>query len=303
MTQIAGLHAALPTPFTADGASLAETAFADLVRRNIDAGLDGLYVGGSTGESFLMSPQERARSYAVVAEAAAGDCALIAHVGDVNPAVSLHLAKEAARLGYHAVSAVPPFYFGYTFAELKAHYATLAAATDLPFIIYNIPKLTGVTLSTAQLVELMSLPNVVGVKNTASDYYAFEQIRRAAPDKILLNGFDETLLAGYAMGGDGGIGSTYNVQPGQVLKLRDAHADGDMDTARAVQGEINGLIDAIVAARVFPAIKYILELQGLPVGPCRAPFLPLSAAEKKGLDEAVATYLSEPAPTPASARG
>lgn len=293
MTELAGLHAALPTPFTADGAKIAETAFADLVRRNLDAGLDGLYVGGSTGESFLLTPEERIRSLEVVAEAAAGRGALIAHVGDVNPTVAIRLAKEAARIGYHGVSAVPPFYFGYTFAELKAYYTTLAGTTDLPFIIYNIPKLTGVTLSTAQLVELLSLPNVVGVKNTASDYYAFEQIRRAAPDKILLNGFDETLLAGYAMGGDGGIGSTYNVQPDKVQMLRDAHAAGDMTAARALQGEINGLIDAIVAARVFPAIKYILELQGLPVGPCRAPFLPLSAAEKKGLDEAASTYLSQ----------
>lgn len=296
MTEIAGLHAALPTPFTADGAKIAEAAFGDLVRRNIAAGLDGLYVGGSTGESFLLSPAERARSYAIVAEAAAGECTLIAHVGDVNPMVTKELAREAAKLGYHSISAVPPFYFGYSFAELKAFYKELAAETGLPFLIYNIPKLTGVTMTTAQIVELLDLPHVAGVKNTASDYYAFEQMRRAAPGKILLNGFDETLLAGYAMGGDGGIGSTYNIQPDKIIGLRDAFREGDLVGAQALQGEINGLIDALVSAGVFPAIKYILELQGIPVGPCRAPFLPLSAEAKKALEKAADTYLAQSLP-------
>ncbi|GAB5374968.1 MAG: N-acetylneuraminate lyase [Acuticoccus sp.] len=295
MPNLAGLHAALPTPFTADGSAIAEDAFADLVRRNIAAGLDGLYVGGSTGESFLLSPQERAHSYKVVAAAAAGDCTLIAHVGDINPAVAKELARAAADAGYHSVSAVPPFYFGYTFAELKAYYRDLAAETGLPFLIYNIPKLTGVTLTTAQIVELLELPHVAGVKNTASDYYALEQIRRAAPDTILLNGFDETLLAGYAMGAHGGIGSTYNIQAEKIIGVRDAVRAGDMARAQTLQGEINGLIDALVAAGIFPAIKYILELQGVAAGPCRAPFQPLSAEARRALDQTADTYLSQPA--------
>ena len=302
MTDLAGFHSALPTPFTADG-RIAERVPGDLVRHNIRAGMQGLYVGGSTGEAFLMSKEERARSFKVAAEAAAGECVLIAHVGDLNPAVSIERAREAARAGYHSISAVPPFYYGYSFAELSAHYATLASATDLPFLIYNFPALTGVTMSARQIVELLELPNVVGVKNTSADYYALEQMRRLAPSKLFFNGFDESLLAGLSMGADGGIGSTYNLHPEKVLRLDEAFRAGDMAAAAAIQADINGLIDVLVAHGVLRSIKYLLELQGFAAGTCRAPFAPLTAEAKEALERAADTFLAASPKAPAEAEG
>lgn len=302
MTDLAGFHAALPTPFTADG-RIAERVLGDLVRHNIRAGMHGLYVGGSTGEAFLMSKEERARSFAVAAEAAAGDCVLIAHVGDLNPAVSRDLAREAARLGYDSISAVPPFYYGYAFAELKAHYALLASATDLPFLIYNFPALTGVTMSAQQIAELLELPNVAGVKNTSADYYALEQMRRLAPKKVLLNGFDESLLAGLSMGADGGIGSTYNLHPEKVLRVAEHFRAGDMAAAAATQADINGLVDVLVTHGVLRSIKYLLELQGFAAGACRAPFAPLTAEAREALERAANTFLATSPKAPAEVEG
>ena len=114
----------------------------------------------------------------------------------------------AVDAGYDAISAIPPFYFGFSFEELKAFYRKLAGATDLPFVIYNFPALTGVTMSAAQITELLELPGVAALKNTAPDYYVLEQLRRANPDKLLFNGYDQTMLAGLTLGADGGIGST-----------------------------------------------------------------------------------------------
>ena len=288
---LAGYHAALLTPFTENGEAIAGDALGRLISHVVAQGLDGIYVGGSTGEAFLMSEAERVELLAAAREAA-DELATIAHVGDVNPAVSLRLAREAARLGYDAVSAVPPFYYPYRFEELRAHYERLAGATDLPFLVYNFPALSGVRMRPEEIVELLSLPNVVGVKNTCPDHFALERLRRAAPDATLLNGFDETLLAGLALGCDGGIGSTYNVQGRTIVGIARAAEAGRMDEARRLQGEANGLVDLLLAYGVFPSLKHLLTRAGIPMGPCRPPFAPLPKVARDALDQAADRWLT-----------
>lgn len=302
MTDFRGFYAATLTPFSADGSAVASDALGRLVEHDIAAGLDGLYVGGSTGEAFLMTPEERLHVFAATAEAARGRTRLIAHVGDLNPAVATHLAREAAKLGYDAVSAVPPFYYGYGWAEIRAFYAALATATDLPFLVYNIPSFSGVALSAGQLAELARLPNVAGIKFTSADLYGLERLRRQLPDRVLLNGYDELLLAGLSMGADGGIGSTYNVQGRRVMALARALAAGETARAQELQRDMNRLIDLLVEVGVMPGLKFLLSLWGLPMGPCRPPFLPLDAAAKARLEEAAQTMLDGEA-RPAEAAG
>jgi N-acetylneuraminate lyase len=282
--ELNGYFAALPTPFSADGQKVAQKSLGDLAQFNIEANLDGLYVAGSTGEAFLMSVAERETVLATVAEAAGGKTTLIAHVGDPNPAVSAHLAKFAAKCGYDIISAVPPFFYGYCVEEMAVHYGWLSGQTDLPFVIYNFPTLSGVKWSPAQLAELLSLPNVVGVKNTCSDLYAFEQLRRLAPDSTLLHGFDESLLAGLGLGADGGIGSTYNVQASRILALAKAHNEGRNNDARALQSEANALIDRLVAFGIIPSLKFILSQRGIDMGECRKPFGTLTTSQKEMLE-------------------
>ena len=291
MTDLKGYFAALPTPFTADGAMIAEEPLAALVARNLDAGLAGLYVGGSTGEAFLMSVEERETVLRVAADAAGMRGTLIAHVGDPNPQVSARLARFAADRGYHAISAVPPFYYRYGIDEIAAHYAWLASQTDLPFIIYNFPDLSGVRWSVADLTRLLEIPQIVGVKNTCGDLFAFETLRRKVPEKVLLHGFDETLLAGLALGANGGIGSTYNVQPERILALADAHTGGRAEEARSLQADANDLIGEMIAVGVLPALKYLLTREGIPMGDCRRPFAPLSDLARRKLDAAAEMHL------------
>ncbi|RYH07872.1 N-acetylneuraminate lyase [Tropicimonas sp. IMCC6043] len=291
---LSGYYAALLTPFH-DGGGINAGSLGALVDHVISTGLDGLYVGGSTGEAFLMQPEERKTLLRQTAEAAGGRTMLIAHVGDINQRLSLDLIETAVEAGYDAVSAVPPFYYGFSFAEIKAHYQALASASDLPFLVYNFPALSGVRFSTGQLAELMSLPNVVGVKNTCSDHYALERLRREMPDKTILNGFDETLLAGLALGADGGVGSTYNVQADKVLALASAYAKGNVERARGIQVQMNKLIDVLVTHGVNSSLKYLLELRGIPMGSCRAPIAPLGTEAKKALEAAAERLLGEPA--------
>lgn len=295
MDELKGFFAALPTPFSANGETIAETSLGELVERNLHRGLDGLYVGGSTGEAFLMSEAERRTVLQVAIEASGGTGCMIAHVGDPNPEVSARLARAAAGMGYHAISAVPPFYYHYGIAEIRAHYAWLAGQTDLPFLIYNFPALSGVRWPVDELAVLLDLPGIVGVKNTCADLYAFEALRRRAPDSILLHGFDETLLPGLSVGADGGIGSTYNVQTGRILAIARAHRDGLPDEARKLQAEANVLIDALVSVGVLPGLKFLLENDGIPMGPCRRPFRRLTEAERHKLEKVADRDVSAPA--------
>ena len=287
MVSIEGYFAAIPTPFSPGGGSIGADVLARLVDHNLSAGLTGLYVGGSTGEAFLMAVEERAQLLKLAAEAAGRRGIMIAHVGDPNPTVSAYLAGVAADAGYDAVSAVPPFYYQYGMQEIDAHYRWLAGKTDLPFLIYNFPALSGVRWSVDELSQLLDIPQVVGIKNTCSDLYAFEQIRRRRPDATLLHGFDETLMAGLTMGADGGIGSTYNLQASRVLAIAEALQAGNTQQAHAHQADANQLIDALVSAGVIPALKYMLERSGFAMGPCRSPFQPLSPEKRRALDQAM----------------
>ncbi|MEM1285005.1 MAG: N-acetylneuraminate lyase [Pseudomonadota bacterium] len=287
MVSLHGFFAAIPTPFSSDRKTIAADVLGGLVERNLGAGLAGLYVGGSTGEAFLMSTEERAQLLKLTAESAEGRGVLIAHVGDLNPAVSAHLARTAADAGYHAISAVPPFYYQYTIREIADHYHWLARQTDLPFLIYNFPALSGVRWSVDDLGNLLDIPQVVGVKNTCSDLYAFEQLRNLRPDAALLHGFDETLVAGLTMGADGGIGSSYNLQASRILALAAALERGDTKQAQQHQMEANRLIDALVSTSVIPGLKYMLGRAGLAMGPCRSPFHPLSDDQRRTLDTAM----------------
>ncbi|MEM7025274.1 MAG: dihydrodipicolinate synthase family protein, partial [Pseudomonadota bacterium] len=160
-------------------------------------------------------------------------------------------------------------------------------------LIYNFPELSGVRWSVDELASLLALPGVAGVKNTCGDLYAFERLRRRRPESILLHGFDETLLAGLSLGADGGIGSTYNVQAARILAIAAAYGQGRNEEARTLQADASALIDAMITVGVLPALKYLLELQGIEMGACRPPFRPISVEDRQRLDAAAASYLDD----------
>ena len=273
--RLSRLHAALMTPCDADE-NIAHGCLKKLVAHVKGLGIDGLYVGGSTGEGLLHSVDERIAVFNTVAEAA-GDSARIAHVGAISTRDAVTLAKGAAASGYDAVSAIPPIYFPHRKEAIFAYYQDILAATDLPLIIYNIPAMSGVSFSLDDLGRLLNLPGVAGIKQTAIDMYQMEQLARAFPGKILLNGYDEMLLAGLSMGANGGIGSTYNILGDRYLRLMASLKD-DLPRARALQSQCNAIIDELVRVGVFPGLKYLLHKMGVIATPvCRRPLATLAA--------------------------
>lgn len=268
-----GVMSALLTPFDSEQ-KLDKESLRRLVRFNIEQGIDGLYVGGSTGEAFVQSAAERESVLEVVADEAKGRLKLIAHVGCVSTAESQYLAGVANRLGYDAVSAVTPFYYPFSFEEHCEHYrAIIESADGLPMVVYNIPALSGVKLSLEQISTLVTMPGVGALKQTSGDLYQMEQIRRAHPDLVLYNGYDEIFASGLLAGADGGIGSTYNIMGWRYKGIARALQAGDVKTAQHIQSECNKVIDLLIKTGVFRGLKTVLHYMGvIDIPLCRKPF-------------------------------
>jgi N-acetylneuraminate lyase len=277
------IFAATLTPMRADG-SIAPEGVAPLTDFILSKGVHGLYVSGSTGESVLQSRAERAEIITATAEHARGKCTLIAHVGAASTGDAIALAEVAKEQGYDAVSAVPPYYYKHNFADIADYYRAIADASGLPLIIYNIPALSGTDLSTDKLLELMEDDRIAGVKFTAQDLFQFGELRKAAPHKKFYFGTDEMFIGAAAIGTDGGIGSTYNLIGDVYLAVEQAIAVGDVDEARKQQRKANDLIAVLLKVGVIGGLKHALNRLGVPVGPCRRPFSPMSADGIKLLD-------------------
>ncbi|CAH5575074.1 N-acetylneuraminate lyase [Klebsiella quasipneumoniae] len=271
-----GVMAALLTPF--DGQQkLDKESLRRLVRFNLRQGVDGLYVGGSTGEAFVQSGTERQEVLEIVAEEAKGKMTLIAHVGCVSTLESQQLARAAVGYGYDAVSAVTPFYYPFSFEEHCAHYqAIIESADGLPMVVYNIPALSGVKLTLDQINTLVTLPGVGALKQTSGDLFQMEQIRRAHPDLVLYNGYDEIFASGLLAGADGGIGSTYNIMGWRYQEMVAALKVGDVAKAQQLQCECNKVIDLLIKTGVFRGLKTVLHYMDVVSVPlCRKPFAPV----------------------------
>ncbi|CEK31808.1 N-acetylneuraminate lyase [[Clostridium] sordellii] len=266
-----GIYSALLVSFDKDG-NINEKGLRQIVRHNIDnCKVDGLYVGGSTGENFMLSTEEKKRIFEIAKDEAKNDVKLIAQVGSVNLKEAVELAKFTTDLGYDAISAVTPFYYKFDFQEIKHYYETIINSVDNKLIIYSIPFLTGVNMSLDQFGELFENEKIIGVKFTAADFYLLERMRKRFPDKLIYAGFDEMMLPATVLGVDGAIGSTFNVNGVRARQIFELAKEGKIKEALKIQHVTNDLITDILNNGLYQTIKAILEEQGVEAGYCRQP--------------------------------
>ncbi|WCR11373.1 dihydrodipicolinate synthase family protein [Paracoccus stylophorae] len=285
---LAGMHAALMTGLDDEGGFSPDRqrALDDYVLRQ---GLAGLYVGGSSGESGLLGTDELLAQQEVVANDAKGTT-LIAHVGAPSLRDSIRLARNAAKLGYHGLSALPPHSYPFTDAEILAYYRDLQAATDLPLIVYEVPVRTGRPIGFEVLVEVLGLPNVAGIKFTSNDMFKLSMLRRARPDSTMFFGFDEIYLSGAVLGADGGIGTTYNLLGKLYVALDRAIRAGDLAQAQRLQTVSARFVEALLPIGVLPGMKAGFRAIGIEIGATRAPM----AARTDDGDARMAEIMARP---------
>ncbi|HEV8033276.1 N-acetylneuraminate lyase [Yoonia sp.] len=286
---LAGIYAALLTPFNTKG-EIDPAATEALVAFQIQQGLAGVYVGGSSGEAMAQSIAERADYLRLVAGFAQGQIKLIAHVGAVATDDVLALAAVAADAGYDTISAITPYYYPFSRAEVMAHYSDIAERAALPLVIYNFPAITaGFTL--AEMATLLDHPKIIGVKHTSTDMYMLEKIKRRCPNALIYNGYDEMCLAGLVTGADGAIGTTYNFMGDLFVEIERLVKAQQTESARSLQIMANAVIDVLVEVGVMPGSKGLLGIMGIPMGDARRPFRRLTTSDHDRLAAAVQPIL------------
>ncbi|WP_449394694.1 dihydrodipicolinate synthase family protein [Devosia riboflavina] len=285
LSKIKGVLPALVTPFD-ENENFDEGRMRAVVDFLINRGVDGLYVTGSTGEAFMMSPEERKRALEVVTDEVKGRVPVIAHIGAISTNLSIDLAKHAEKVGADALSSVPPFYWGFSQDQIVSYYTDITASTGLPMCAYNVPLagLFGFDL----IKKLADIPGVEGIKYTATTHHEIMRIKaEIGSDFIIYSGADEMAMSGLAFGADGIIGSFYNSIPEVYLALNAAVAAGDMEKAKALQEVGNAVIFFTLARNPIAAIKRAMAWQGADAGYCRKPFgnFYTEAEEEKLKDE------------------
>lgn len=275
MGHLNGVIPAMITPFDAKG-GFSFRAGEQLLDRLYTAGVEGVYVCGTTGEGQLQTVAERKLVAEFVLEASPAGKPVIVHVGTACLNEAIELARHAAQKGAAAISSLPPAGpFG--FEEVKSYYRQLAAATDLPLLVYYMPAGGTGSATIPQLLELCAIPGVIGLKFTDHDLYKLSELKRNGV--VVFNGYDEILCAGLLMGADGGIGSFYNVAPRLFLKVWEDASQGRWADARQTQSRINELITLTFHFPLFGALKTILGWSGIDCGEVRGPRRNLTADE------------------------
>src|SRR5699024_5389244 len=184
--------------------------------------------------------------FRIAADEANGKIKLIAQVGSLDLKEAVELGKYATELGYDSLSAVTPFYYKFTFEEIKYYYETIIAETNNNMIIYAIPALTGVSMDMTQFDELFKNEKIIGVKYTDGNFFLLERLRKRYPNKLIFSGFDEMLIYGMISGVDGAIGSTYNVNGKRSKQIMELCQQGKVAEAYKVQHTTNDIIEKIL---------------------------------------------------------
>ncbi|MGS1017672.1 4-hydroxy-tetrahydrodipicolinate synthase [Allosphingosinicella humi] len=279
---------ALVTPFR-DGA-FDETSYRSFVEWQISEGSHALVPCGTTGESATLTAEEHYRVIEVCVEQAAGRVPVIAGCGSNSTATAIDTMRAAESRGADAALVVLPYYNRPNQEGLYAHFATLAEASSLPIVVYNVPGRTVTDIQVETLARIAELPTVVGIKD-ASGALARVAAQRLAcgPDFVQLSGNDDMALGFLAMGGVGTISVTANVAPRLFAEFHEAWLGGDTATALALQDRLYPLHAALFTDASPGPVKYALNRlrPEFPVE-MRLPMTPPSKASRDAVDAALA---------------
>lgn len=282
------LIAAPFTPMTLEG-DLHLAVVPEQARRLVATGVQGVFVGGTTGEGQSLTVDERlALAEAWAADPHRSQLELFIHVGHNSIRDAARLAAQARSLGADAIALHAATWFRYqSLGDLIEFCVPVAAAAaPLPFYFYDIPSITGVHLSAAAfLAEAKGrIPTLAGIKYTNPDCITLQEcVQLDAGEYDILWGTDEALLAGVALGASGAVGSTYNFAAPLYLRLLEALRRGDWASARREQAAAIAMVRIFQRWPTLAALKFAMSLLGIDCGPVRPPLTNLSADDKARL--------------------
>jgi 4-hydroxy-tetrahydrodipicolinate synthase len=284
--QLAGIIVAMITPFKADE-SLDEEGLRVVTRFLIERGVHGLFPGGSQGEFYALSTDERQRVLEVTLDAAQGQVFVVAHVGAVTTREAVSLARRAEAAGADALAAITPYFIKPSQEELYRYYMDIASAVSLPVMAYDNIGRTGVPMPPATVARIArDAPNFSGIKDSSGDLTQFaEHLRLCPPGFRAFVGRDSLIYAALLHGGTGAVTATANVVPDLAVGIYDAVAAGDLGEARALQERLLPVRLAFGLGTFPMVVKEAMHMLGLPAGPARQPVGPLSEEARAKLHQ------------------
>jgi 4-hydroxy-tetrahydrodipicolinate synthase len=277
--QLGAILTAMVTPFDRDG-GLNEGSARRLARHLVDHGSDGIVVTGTTGESPTLSDEEKLRLLDIVLEEVGDEAAVVFGSGSNDTAHSVHLTAQGTRHGAHALLAVTPYYNKPSRRGLLEHFRAVAASTDRPVILYNIPARCVINLDPDLLAELGQIENVVAVKQANDD---MGQARQIVDDgRLALYAGDDNLLCAFAeIGGAGGVCVTSHLLGEQMKEMYEAARGGDAARAREIDAELEDAYKTLFMTVGVTMTKAALNMLDFDVGTPRLPLVEASDEEQE----------------------
>lgn len=291
MRRPAGLLVPLTTPFDKSSGDVAPVDLRQHARATLDAGVDGLVVGGSTGEGPLLDAEEYGQMLAWLRDVVPADRWLIAGAGRESTRATVAACQVAAEHESDAVLVRPPSYYASSMTRqvLIDHFRRVADASPVPVFLYNIPKYTHVSLTDGLLGALADHENVWGAKDSSGDLKNFASYRDAVPHWTFFVGSGALFYAALELGAAGAIAGVGCFAPAQLVEIKAAFAAGDKERAGAIQEVAAPLHKEIVAGLGVPGVKAAVDMVGLPGGRVRPPLVDLSERERKKVKQLLST--------------
>jgi 4-hydroxy-2-oxoglutarate aldolase len=289
MLKLEGIYPPIATPFDLDG-----NLYKAKVRHNVEkwnrTGLAGYVVCGSTGESVMLTPDEKFQMFEWVAECAAPDKLLMAGTGVESVRETVWLTNRAAEMGYKAAMVRTPHYYKNMLNNAAAqalYFRAVADQSKIPLMIYNWPQATGVDIPVEAVVALSEHPNIIAIKESSGNLEkVMQMIREVKPGFQVLVGSAPTLWPSFAVGAAGAVLAYANAAPYSTVTIWEAHRARDTEAARDWQNRIARAAVLVTTKYGIPGLKHAMDLNGYYGGPTRLPLTPPTPEARREIEEA-----------------
>ena len=280
-TIFTGAGVAIVTPMNPD-LSINWELLGTLIDAQIAHGTDAIVIAGTTGEASTMTDEEHVQSIRFAVERTAGRVPVVAGAGSNHTDYALWLSREAKQAGADALLHVTPYYNKTSQAGLVRHFMTLADATDLPVILYNVPSRTGVNIQPKTYQELCKHPNITATKEASGNLSQIAMIRSLCGDELdIYSGNDDQIVPILSLGGKGVISVLSNVAPRQTHDICQLYFDGKVRESADLQIKLLPLINALFCDVNPIPVKEAVCMMGWDAGMCRLPLVELDPEHKE----------------------
>ncbi|HLR75807.1 MAG TPA: 4-hydroxy-tetrahydrodipicolinate synthase [Virgibacillus sp.] len=276
---------AMVTPFDKQGDVDYDT-MTRLIEHLLNNGTEGLIITGTTGESPTLNNEEKISIYKHVVKIVNERIPVIAGTGTYNTLHSIELTKEAEHAGVDGIMLVTPYYNKPNQHGLYEHFATIAKATNLPIMLYDIPGRSGINLETETIVELNHIPNIVSLKDASGNLSHTATVIHSTSDEFTVySGDDEMTLPILSIGGHGVVSVASHIIGREISEMIEAFITGDVEVAAQMHRSLLPVMTGLFLAPSPVPVKTALNIKGIHVGGVRQPLLQLSEVEKQQLKQ------------------